>query len=78
MVYICQQMKTKEEILALAQEHAAQQGWAWLGRVEILEVVDHQGRKNWSVRTNRDAMGCNIEMFLDPDGKVVSGQYLPR
>ena len=79
MEYIWRQMKTEKEIISQAKAYAEQQGWAWLGRCEIVQVPSKENGSLWKVRTNCDAIGCNIEMELNAaSGEILTSSYRPR
>lgn len=91
MEYTWQQMKTEQEILACARQYADQRGWPWLGRIELHNAASsaHSPQSlgsepqdttpHWIVRTNCDAIGCNIELLLNAEnGSVIKSNFRPR
>lgn len=64
-----------EWAVALAQSVCAENGWTFLGSLDVRRSLF--GRR-FTIRTNADNMGANVVIVTDKVGNVVSANFLPR
>ncbi len=78
MGYMLAAMKSEDEIISCAKSFAAERGWPWIGRVEITPPSPANNQQ-WTIRTNCDAIGCNINMTIDSvNGHICESSYCSR
>ena len=72
---------TRDQILQLARAVADQEGWIWMGQVDVSRRRRYGifGRFVWSITTNTFAFGCNVRIQIDDEsGMVLSKAFAPR
>lgn len=56
---------TKDDVMAAAIAYASEKGWPWEPPIEIRFVRKWLRPSFWSVRTNLEQRGCNINIKID-------------
>lgn len=69
----------RNQLLEVARAAAGAQGWPWLEPVEITVKRTTPGERQWEVRTNTAARGCNVRLLIaEPGFEIIDAGFLPR
>jgi hypothetical protein len=72
---------TREEAIKEAETIARRRGWPW--EPPIVAKSTRRwiliGRRIWTIRTNANYLGRNVNILIDADtGRVLSAKFAPR
>jgi hypothetical protein len=70
--------QVREKLLQIGRAFAAENALPWLEPVQV-SLSRAVPPREWSIRTNADGKGCNIEMVIrEADWSIVRAGFLPR
>jgi hypothetical protein len=68
-----------QKVIEIAQRVAAEQSWPWLEPVDVSLSFSGPGNRIWSIRTNAQSHGMNIQLSIrESDLAVLKAAFLPR
>jgi hypothetical protein len=65
---------SRDDAVTLSRQECERRGWPWLEPIEVRET-----RREWQIRTNRKAIGCNVSIAVEKrTGRVTQAAFAPR